>query len=149
MGASSGFTDIVVDGIIKVDGAVVIELLITTDKKLFYVAVNPTLANDELKMLALSPTNNVEVEAGKVAYSTAIMTVLASEVLIHWLTLLTLSLTDGTTTKNELFCSFERPFGMIESLTETKTVVPLLLKAVWVIVTSFKLASFKTQSAPL
>jgi len=130
LGASSGFADIVVDGIVKVEGAVAIELLITTDKKLFYVAVNPTLANDELKMLALSPTNNVEVEVGNVAYSTAMTTVLASEVLTHWLTLLTLSLTDGTTTKNEFFCSLERPFGIIESLTETKTVVPLLLKAV-------------------
>lgn len=113
------------------------------------MAVYPTLANDELKILAFNPTNNVEVEAGKEAYSTAMITVLASEVLTHWLTLLTLSVTDGTTTNIEFFCSFERPFGMIESLTETKTVAALLLKAVWVIVTSFKLASFKTQSAPL
>lgn len=65
------------------EGAVEIELLTTTDKKLFSVAVYPTFANDEPKMLALIPTNKVEVETGKLAYSTATITVLASEVLIH------------------------------------------------------------------
>lgn len=51
-------------GTIKLDGAWLIELLITTDKKLFYEAVYPTLANDELRIAAFKAMNNVDVEAG-------------------------------------------------------------------------------------
>lgn len=136
-------------GTTNVDGAATIELLMTTDKKVFSVAVYPTLDNEVLKMAAFKVTNKVEVEAGKVAYSTATMTVFDSLVLIHWLTLVTLSLTDGTTKKKAFCCSLERPFGMIEVLIEMKTVLDLLLMALWVIWISFKLATFKIQSAPL
>lgn len=60
-----------------------IELLTITDAKVFSVAVYPTLAKAELKIAAFTLTNNVEVEVGNEAYSTAMMTVLASVELIH------------------------------------------------------------------
>lgn len=114
---------------VNVDGALTIEALITTDKKLFSEAVYPTLAKELLKIAALRAMNKVEVVAGYEAYSTAIMIVFCSLVLIHWLILLILSFADGTTMKKLFCCSFESPFGMIEVLTEMKTVLFLLLTA--------------------
>ena len=90
-------------GITKVVGAVAIELLTTTDKKLFSVAVYPTLANELLKIPAFKAMKSVEVVVGYEAYSTATITVFASAAFIHWFTLFTLSLVDTTTMKN-LFC---------------------------------------------
>lgn len=58
---------VALEGIINVVGAVAMELLITTDKKLFSLAVYPTFANDVAKRAAFNETNNVEVVAGKVA----------------------------------------------------------------------------------
>lgn len=112
-------------GTTRVAGAWEIELLTATDKKLFSEAVYPTLANELLKRPAFKAMNKVDAVAGKVAYSTAIIIVFGS-LPIHWLTLLTLSLDDGTTRKNPFCCSLDSPFGMIEVLTEIKTVLFLL-----------------------
>lgn len=136
-------------GIINVAGAVAIPLLTTTDKKLFSVAVYPTLANDVLNKFAFKAKNNVDVVTGYEAYSTATITVFCSLVLIHWFTLLILSLADGTTMKNPFCCSLESPFGMIDVLIEMKTVLFLLLNADWVIVISLRFETLKIQSAPL
>ncbi len=116
-------------GTTNVAGAVAIPLLITTDKKLFSVAVYPTLDNDVLKSPAFKATNSVDVVTGYEAYSTPTITVLAS-VPTHWLTLLILSLAEGTTMKNPFFCSLVSPFGMIDVLMVTKTVLFLLLNDV-------------------
>lgn len=64
-------------GITRPAGAWAIELLTATDKKLFSEAVYPTLANEVLNKAAFKATNKVEAVAGNVAYSTAIITVLA------------------------------------------------------------------------
>jgi hypothetical protein len=57
---------VALEGIINVVGAVTMELLITTDKKLFSLAVYPTFANDVAKIAAFNETNNVDVVAGNV-----------------------------------------------------------------------------------
>lgn len=116
-------------GTINVEGAVAIPLLITTDKKLFSEAVYPTLANEVLKSPAFKATNNVDVDTGNEAYSTATITVFASAP-AHWFTLLILSLAEATTVKNPFCCSLVSPFGIIDVLMVTKTVLFLLLNAV-------------------
>lgn len=114
----------------NVTGAIAIPLLITTDKKLFSVAVNPTFANEVLNNPAFNAMNKVEVVTGYEAYSTATIIVFCSVVLIHWLTLLILSLADATTMKNPFCCSLDNPLGIIDVLIVTNTVLFLLLTAV-------------------
>jgi hypothetical protein len=70
-------------GIFNVTGAIGIALLTTTDKKLFAVAVYPTLANDLLNNPAFNSMNKVDVVTGYEAYYTATIILFYSVALIH------------------------------------------------------------------
>ena len=70
-------------GIFNVTGAIGIALLTATDKKLFAVAVYPTLANDLLNNPAFNSINKVDVVTGYEAYSTATIILSYSVALIH------------------------------------------------------------------